>query len=167
MLYLKNNIAYNHTVIKQRKEIMPTKKTKKVATKSVAKKPVKRTVKPAVAPKPVAEIQLPDPYCHCTKRKRNMILTCTVITSFLLGFFTYHLFFCPHHPHFKQRIQFENGCVNVETVKCPKLLEQLPAIDADHDGCVTKAELRASKKHMRRHHKPMPEQPVEAAPVAE
>lgn len=138
---------------------MPTKTTKKVATKKVAKKkaPAKKAVKPIVAPKPVMkDIPMPDPYCHCTKRKRNMILTTVSITCFLLGFFTYHIFFCPKHPHFKQHLQFENGCVVASSIQCPKLLQDLPMIDADHDGCVTKAELRAAKKPTRHHRRPAP-----------
>ena len=149
------------------------KKTKKVATKRVAKKaPAKKMAKPAVVAKPVfADIPEPDRYCHCTKRKRNCILTCVATIFFLLGFFTYHLFFCPQAPHFKPHTQFVNGCMDVASVKCPKLLEDIPMIDADHDGCVTKAELRAAKKAMRHHKRPAPvEEPavVDAiAPVME
>ena len=134
---------------------MPQKSVKK----SPAKKPVKKVVKPAVVAKPVVdEIPLPDPYCHCTKRKRNMILTCVSIIFFLLGMLVYHMFFCDgHHPRYVPRVQFVNGCVDVTTVKCPKMLEDLPTIDADHDGCVTKTELRAAKKMMRHHKKPAPD----------
>lgn len=146
--------------------------TKTVAKKATAKKVVKKTVKPVVAAKPVAfEIPEPDRYCHCTKRKRNVILTCTFTVAFLFGMLTYHVFFCPDHPHFKPHTQFVNGCMDVASVKCPKLLQDLPTIDADHDGCVTKAELRAAKKAMRHHKKDAPvEQPavVDAiAPVME
>ena len=132
---------------------------KKTVKKSPAKKPAKKVVKPAVAAvaKP-AFVNIPEPerYCHCTKRKRNTILTCVAAGFFLLGFLTYHLFFCPSHPHhFKPKMNFVNGCVDVTSIKCPKMLENLPAMDVDHDGCITKAELRASKKMMR-HHKPAP-----------
>ena len=145
----------------------------KTIKKTTTKKPTKKAdVKKVVKVAPVAaEIPVPEHYCQCTKRKRNTILTCVFTGAFLLGFFTYHLFFCPHHPHFKQNIQFENGCVKTETVKCPKMLEELPMIDADHDGCITKAELRAAKKSTRHHKRPAPvEEPavVDAiAPVME
>ena len=136
---------------------MPTKTVKKTP----AKKPAKKVVKPAVAPKPVAEeIPLPDPYCHCTKRKRNMILTCVFIGSFLLGMLVFSIFFCgcDHHKRMP-RPHFVNGCMDVESVKCPKMLEALPAMDTDNNGCITRAELRAAKRAMRHHH--------EEAPVAE
>lgn len=150
------------------------KTTKKTATKKVAKKaPVKKTAtKSTFTPKPVmVDIPKPDIYCHCTKRKRNCILTCVFTGAFLLGFFTYHIFFCSGH-HFmpKPHFEFVNGCLNTETIKCPKMLEKLPMIDADHDGCITKAELDASKP-MKKHHRPAPvEEPavVDAiAPVME
>ena len=133
---------------------MPTKTTKKAPTK----KPAKKIVKPAAAVKPtVAEIPLPDPYCHCTKRKRNTILTCVSIIFFLLGFITYHMFFCDgHHSRFMPKPQFANGCLDVTSVHCPKMLEELPMIDADHDGCITKQELKASKRAMHHHKRPEP-----------
>ena len=154
---------------------MPTKKTtKKPATKRVAKKaPVKKAIKPTVVAKPVfTDIPEPDRYCHCTKRKRNMILTCVSITAFCLGFLTYHLFFCDGH-HFKPKPQltFVNGCLDASSIKCPIFLNDLPSIDTDHDGCVTKVEMRAAKKAMRHHKKHAPvEEPavVDAiAPVME
>lgn len=143
--------------------------TKTVAKKAPAKKAVKKAVKPVVAKPVVADIPAPERYCHCTKRKRNTILTCTFIGSFLLGLLTYHLLFCPAHPHFGPRIEFVNGCANVESIKCPKMLQELPMIDADHNGCVTREELRAAKKEMRHHKKPAGEPAVvdAIAPVME
>ena len=129
---------------------MPKTTKKTVSKKTTAKKAVKKVVKSAAAVKPViAEIPMPDPYCHCTKRKRNCILTCVFTGSIILGILIGHFCFCGclHHkraPH----IEFVNGCVNAESIKCPKMLEELPAMDADHDGCVTKAELHAAKKAM-------------------
>ena len=147
---------------------MPQKSTKKAP----AKKPVKKTVvKPAAAPKPVFDIPEPERYCHCTKRKRNTILTCVSISAFVLGLLTYHLVFCPYHSIVKPHLNYVNGCVDVASVKCPKLLQDLPLIDENHDGCVTKDEMRAAKKAMRHHDEPAPvEEPavVDAiAPVME
>ena len=135
---------------------MPTKTTKKTATKSVAKKaPVKKSVKKVATPAPVikpaatAEIPLPSAYCHCTKRKRNTILTCVSITCLILGFMISHFFFCCDCAHHKRmpKLQFVDGCVDVQSIKCPKMLQELPVIDADHDGCVTRAELRAAHRN--------------------
>jgi hypothetical protein len=138
---------------------MPTKTTKKTVTKKApAKKPVKKVAKPAVAPKPVAMVEIPEPdrYCHCTKRKRNMILTCVSTGCFLLGILVCHFVFCPCHQHNKPHIDFVNGCADVASIKCPKMLQELPMIDADHNGCITKAELRAAKKTMRHQRGPKP-----------
>lgn len=54
------------------------------------------------------------------------------------------------------RTHFVNGCMDVASVKCPKMLNDLPKIDANGDGCITKAELRAAKRAMRHHEKPAP-----------
>ena len=129
---------------------MPTKTTKKAPTK----KPAKKIVKPAAAVKPtVSEIPLPDPYCHCTKHKRNTILICVSTCAFLIGFFVSQLFFCGPCGH---KPQFVNGCLDVTSIHCPKMLEELPMIDADHDGCITKQELKASKRAMHHHKRPEP-----------
>ncbi|MBP5707465.1 MAG: hypothetical protein J6W79_00535 [Alphaproteobacteria bacterium] len=140
---------------------MPTKTTKKTVTKKApAKKPAKKLATAApVAKKPISavEIPLPDPYCHCTKHKRNIILTCVSTGCLVVGFLISQLFFCgccckKHAP----KIQFVNGCADVSSIKCPKMLEKLPAIDADHNGCITKAELHAAKKMMRHNREPKP-----------
>ena len=133
---------------------MPTKPAKKNA----GKKPVKKIVKPVVNPKPVAaEIPLPELYCHCTKRKRNFILTCVFICSFAFGILISQAFLCccQHHKRMP-RVHFVNGCMDVTSVKCPKMLEQIPTIDANNDGCITRAELRAAKRAMRHHEKAAP-----------
>ena len=124
----------------------------KTTKKAPAKKAVKKVAKPVVAVKPVMkEIPMPDPYCHCTKRKRNCILTCVFTGSLILGIFIGHLFFCEcWRKHKAPMPEFVNGCLNVESIKCPKMLEELPMIDTDHDGCVTREELRAADKP---HHK--------------
>jgi len=139
---------------------MPTKTTKKAP----AKKPVKRVVKPMVAPKPVmTEIPMPDPYCHCTKRKRNFILTCVFIGSFIFGMLVAKAYFCDCHHKHMPRPHFVNGCMDVESIKCPKMLEQIPMMDTDNDGCITRAELRAAKHAMR----DAKQEVTEETPVAE
>ena len=143
---------------------------KPVAKKAPTKKTVKKVVKPAAVAKPVVtEIPLPDPYCHCTKRKRNCILTSVFVVSFVLGILTAQFFGfcgCDHHKR-APRLEYVNGCVNVESIKCPKLLESIPMIDADHDGCVTKKEMRAAKKMMRHHRDAEPAVVDAIAPVME
>ena len=134
---------------------MPTKTTKSVKSvkKAPAKKPTKRVAKPAakpvVAPQPVAtEILAAPACCHCTRRKKFLYL----FGMFVLGILVGQLFCycgCGHHKH-GPRVHFVNGCVDVTTVKCPKMLEQLPAMDANNDGCITRAELRAAKRALKK-----------------
>ena len=143
-----------------------------VAKKAPAKKAAKKVVKPVAAPKPVlVEIPEPDRFCHCTKRKRNIILASVFVGSFIVGFMISQLFFCPGHHGHKLRVEFVNGCLNAESITCPKLLKDLPIIDTDHDGCVTKEEMHNARKAMRHHKKSAPvEEPavVDAiAPVME
>ena len=122
--------------------------------KSVKKAQTKKAVKPIAKPI-VDEMPLSDQCCHCTKRKRNVIITCVFIVAVIIGFVISQMFFCGccHKKHMP-RVQFVNGCVDVTTVKCPKMLENLPMMDTDNDGCITKKELRASKRNMRHHAKP-------------
>lgn len=134
---------------------MPKKTTKKTSTKPVVKPVMK-------------DIPLPDPYCHCTKRKRNMILTSVSVGCLLIGMFIAHMFFCPVCPHkAKPHIQFdENGCAVVESIKCPEFSKHLEMIDVDHDGCITKKEMDFAKKVIR-HQKPAITKPKPEAPVEE
>lgn len=133
---------------------MPTKTVKKAP----AKKPVKKVAKPAIVVARPLTTEIPEPshYCHCTKRKRNIILTCVFTGAFVLGFVVSQTFFCGCPNKRAPHVQFVNGCVDVTSIKCPKMLEELPMIDADHDGCITKKELRVAKRAMRHHKKPAP-----------
>ena len=45
---------------------------------------------------------------------------------------------------------FVNGCLDVASVKCPKMVEMLPAFDVNADGCITREEYRAVKREMRK-----------------
>ena len=147
----------------------------KITKKTTAKKPVaKKTVaKPAVAKKPVAKkapakkpvakkpVVTPiapvvephacgchhDGVCMCSKKKctfgrffKKLIL---IMIIFALGFVAAKM--CNHHGPRRPRPVFENGCL---VVKCPKLAERAPMMDADGDGCITRAEFKAAKKQM-------------------
>jgi len=114
---------------------MPKKTTKKTSTKPVVKHVMK-------------DIPLPDPYCHCTKRKRNTILTSVSVGCLLIGIFLGHMFFCPVCPHkAKPHVKFDaNGCAIVKTIKCPKLLKHLSMIDVNNDGCISEKELDFAEK---------------------
>jgi len=48
------------------------------------------------------------------------------------------------------RVEFApNGCMVEESVKCPKMLELLPAMDINQDGCITREEYREIKHQLR------------------
>lgn len=49
------------------------------------------------------------------------------------------------------RVEFANGCLDVASVKCPRVQDALPAMDIDQDGCITRAEYDAVKTELRRH----------------
>lgn len=162
---------------------MPTKSTTK---KTTVKKPVaktaaakKTTVKKTVAKKaPVKKViapVVPETHacgcnhacpcggdCACAKKKctfgkflKKLIL---IMIIFALGFVSAKMccgkkmWNMPAHP------EFDNGCL---VVKCPKLAEMAPMMDADKNGCVTKQEFAAAKRANRperRHpkHRPAP-----------
>lgn len=136
---------------------------KKVATKPAVKKTVAK--KTAVKPAPVKQAKMAAPVvdmhecgcgadCHCcggckcgaSKFGRFVRKLIFVVIVFALGWFAAGLN-CgrPHHP----RMHFVNGCLDTESVKCPKLQDALPAMDINGDGCITRDEFRAVKRQMR------------------
>lgn len=163
---------------------MPEKKVKKpVAKPAAAKKPVakkapaKKTVtKKAPVKKVAAPVVEPMPCgcnhacacgekCACAKKKcsfgRFIKKLIVFLIIFAMGYAVAKV--CNDGPRgkMKPRPQFENGCL---VVKCPKMAEKVPMMDADQDGCVTRAEFRAARKAMKRG--PKPAAPVADAPVA-
>ena len=171
---------------------MAEKTTKKVATKKpVAKKTVS---KPAVAKKPVAKKapakkvadvkkvaaapvveKLPcgcdkgctcGNDCVCTKKKctfgRFLKKLIFVLIIFALGFAAAKMCCCDKHGKMGPRPQFENGCL---VVKCPKMEKMVPVMDANKDGCVSREEFRAMRKHKKHEHRP--EMPAPAPEMAE
>ncbi len=124
------------------------------AKKPVAKKPV---AKKAIAPelKPVI-IAAPETHeCGCGKQcpcgckcgcrgVRFFKKFVVILIVFALGFVAAKM--CCGGP----RPKFVNGCMDVASVKCPKLQNALPMMDTDNDGCITRAEFKAFKHQMRR-----------------
>ncbi|MBO5704428.1 MAG: hypothetical protein J6R99_00240 [Alphaproteobacteria bacterium] len=151
---------------------------KKTATKTVAKKAVvkKTTAKKTaakkapvkVAPAPVVE-KLPcgcDKGCACAGKchKCGGVFKKLVIflVIFGLGFATAKLCCCEKGRKMMPRPEFENGCL---VIKCPKMAQMVPVMDADKNGCVSVEEFKAARKHMRKmkkQHRPQPVQPVVA-----
>ncbi len=151
---------------------MPTKPTKKTTAKKTvtkktvaAKKPaVKKSVKKA-APELQETIVVQDmPKCKCgencacgadckcgrggSRFGRFMIKLIVVLIVFALGFGAAKLLDCNEFRG--PRVDFDNGCLDASSVKCPRLQLALPAMDIDRDGCITREEYRAVKSEMHR-----------------
>lgn len=147
----------------------PVKKTsaKKTVTKKTvaAKKPaVKKTVKKS-APELQETVIVPEmPKCKCgenctcgadckcmrsgSKFGRFMIKLIMILIVFALGFGAAKLLSCDGFRG--PRVDFDDGCLDVSSVKCPQLQMALPIMDANHDGCITRGEYRAIKSEMHR-----------------
>ncbi len=93
--------------------------------------------------------------CHCGFWRfiRNLLI---LLIVFVLGAMSARFFMKVHHmpmPH----VDFDdNGCVVVDSIKCPKMLEKLQSADMDSDGCITKQEFKKSmfKKHKMKRNMP-------------
>ena len=88
--------------------------------------------------------------CACAKKKctfgrflKKLIL---VLIIFALGFAAAKMCCCDKRAG-KPYPEFENGCL---VVKCPKMAEKVPMMDANNDGCVSREEFRAARKAMNR-----------------
>ena len=147
----------NKTVKKTTAKTTAAKKTVTKKTASAAKRPAtKRVTKPvdvkdeikiAAAPKCACGAD-----CKCAREGsrfgRFMIKLIIVLIVFALGFGAAKLLDCNEFRG--PRVDFDNGCLDVSSVKCPRLQLALPAMDIDQDGCITREEYRAVKSEMHR-----------------
>lgn len=92
--------------------------------------------------------------CKCARRGskfgRFLLKLIIVLFVFALGFAAAQFcnrdgcgFRCP-------RADFDNGCLEVSSVKCPRLQNLLPTMDADQDGCITRQEFAAARDALRK-----------------
>ena len=145
--------------------------TKKVATKKAPVKAVKSTkttksvktvkaVKPAVVKQPVVHEHDCGCGCghHCCCGNRWVVIgikAAVLVIVFLLGCFTSALIMHGGHKGPMRHIDFDaKGCVVLESVKCPKLLETLATADSNADGCISKDELKAAHEEMHKAQRP-------------
>ena len=83
--------------------------------------------------------------CHCGKFKKFIVL----LIVFALGFAVAKITCCRGHRHMpKMQPKFENGCLVMDSVKCPKMQSELIFADTDMNGCITRAEFDSMKKSM-------------------
>lgn len=139
---------------------MPAKTTKKTTVKKPVAK--KATVKKAATKKVVAEEVkefVPETHecacgheCKCgchggcgSKFGRFLKKLIIALVIFALGFAAAKM--CDYGRHFRTpRVDFDNGCLDVASVKCPALAEKLPLMDVNKDGCISKEEYKMFKK---------------------
>jgi hypothetical protein len=122
---------------------MPAKKTTK---KVITKKSVAR-------PAPVAEHKCmcsENCHCHCRAHLIKHIITWAII--FALGMVCGKMIGCCGHHGMKHMPKmnpvFENGCLKMDSIPCPKMQEKLMNADVSGDGCVSVEEYKAVKKEM-------------------
>lgn len=127
---------------------MPTKTTKKTVKKTTVKKaPVKSA--------PVAEHKcMCDEKCACHCHGRAHLIKHIVVWAiiFALGMVCGKLLNCGGHHGMKHMPQmhpvFENGCLKMDSIECPKMAEKLAAADMNGDACISMEEYKAVKKGM-------------------
>ncbi len=124
---------------------MPTKQTKKTATKSVAKKT-------NVKSEPVMEHNCGcgehcNCHCHGGAHWVKHIIVWAVI--FMLGMACGKMMDCGGHgPKYmmKKHPVFTDGCLDMKSVECPKMQEEILKADVNADGCISVEEYKAFKK---------------------
>lgn len=134
---------------------MPAKKT----SKKMVKKPVvkKSYVKPAPVVEPKCQC---GENCHChggAHWVKHLIVWAII---FALGMVCGKMLDCGHHGKHMPKINpvFENGCLKMDSVQCPKMVEKLANADMNGDNCISLEEYKAVKKEMKkdmREHKGM------------
>ena len=158
--------------------VKKTAATRAVSKPAVAKKTAvkKAPVKKATATKKVAVAPVVEKYpcgcdkgcacggeCMCAKKKctfgRFLKKLVLVLIVFALGFASAKMCCCDKRGKFAPKPEFnDQGCL---VVKCQKMAEKIPFMDLNHDGCVTRDEFKATRKHMKRKTRPeMPEGPA-------
>lgn len=137
----------------------PTKTTKKVPLKTAPAKPVIADVKPCGCEKNCTCHE----HCACHHKGGFFKRFILFLIIFALGFAAAKMCCCNKGCMFKPRPNFENGCL---VVKCPKMQQMIPAMDANHDGCVSKEEFRAHRQQMK-HKVKQPRHVEKTTPVAQ
>ena len=132
---------------------MPTKKS--TVKKTSAKKPVAK--KPVAKVEPVMEHKCQcGENCHCHCHGASHVVKHIIVWAiiFALGMVCGKLIPCGHfHKHMpKMQPVFVDGCLDMESIKCPKMQEKLVAADINGDDCISVEEFREIKKGMHKNH---------------
>lgn len=141
---------------------------KKTTAKKTAKAATKRTPKMAEMPMPEAHACTCGGECKCGCHHGKFKKFIVLVIVFLIGFAVAKMTCCHHGMHRMPKMNpvFENGCLVMESIKCPKMVEALANADVDMNGCITMEEFKTIKREMRREMRgprempEMPEPPV-------
>ena len=127
---------------------MPAKKTKKI-TKTTVKK---STVKPEPAMDHTCLCgERCNCHCHGYAHWVKHVVAWAII--FALGMVCGKMICgCNHHGKYIPKLNpvFENGCLQMDSIECPKMTEKLMAADVNGDNCISMQEYKAVKVEMRK-----------------
>ena len=121
---------------------MPTKTTKKTTVKKVVSKPE------VVAEHKCGCDEHCNCHCHGSAHWIKHVIVWAII--FALGMATGKIMNCghPHKVAPKTHPVFTNGCLDMNSVKSPKLREKLETADISGDACISVEEYKAVRKAM-------------------
>lgn len=129
--------------------------TRSMPTKSVAKS-TKRVVRATNKNADVMETKTAcacGEKCHCCCCCGHRVIRWCIKVILLCIVFVAGMAVAPLFMHDKpmHHMEFDdNGCVVLESVKCPKMLETLSVADTNADGCISREEIESAKHEMRR-----------------
>ena len=137
---------------------------KKVAAKKVSpKKVAKPEMKPVIVAQEVTHECTCGKNCKCGCRAGRFFKKLVIVLIvFALGFAAAKMLGCCKKP----MPRFVDGCMDITSVKCPKLQAELPMMDINGDGCITHQEFDAYK-HTATADAPVVEEVVTDETVAE
>lgn len=150
---VKKTTAKPATTKKTTKKTVAAKKTVKQTTKKVVTDDVAPDMTVAAAPVMENTAKCPcGENCKCgrggSKFGRFMMKLIIALIIFALGFAAAKL--CDERDFRGPRVDFDDGCLVVSSVKCPQLQAVLPVMDIDQDGCITRDEFRAVNAELHR-----------------
>lgn len=127
------------------------KQTKRTATKSVATKTKVKTA-PVMEHKCGCGADCPC-HCHGSAHWVKHIIVWAII--FALGMACGKMMDCHHGRKMMRQKQpvFTNGCLDIKSIDCPKMQEDIVKADVDGDACISIEEYKAWKKANKPSHK--------------
>ena len=115
--------------------------------KQTKNKPIKQSAKIAPAAEHKCSCGSDCPcHKHGTMHAVKHIIVWAII--FALGMACGKMMNCHHGKKMRKPIHpvFTNGCLDMKSVNCPKLAEEIVAADVNSDGCISVEEYKAFKQ---------------------